>query len=852
VHVAIAHEGLASSVPALDGMPHIPSVIAEARGRTVVGAPARAHFFVAPNEVLFSPARHLGGGPVKLGEGRQEPEALVAALLAQALAAGLAAARGSLDGVALSRAAWASPEARRALAEAAQRAGMHVVRSEVSTTLAAIARQIERGGAGIMAFVDVGGWKVEATVVAFEPGEVRALGRSVDATIGANWLDGRLVKALVHQVAPDHERKLLRDKLCYGMLREHCENMRIDLSANPSAVVSLPFLGPMIGLREPPVWRLDRDFLEVLAEPLFEAIRVICAEALEHAGVGPSQVEEACVVGGLAHMAAVRETVGAAFNLPMSGRGDPDGVVARGAALAAAASVGQLKLRIVDELDDRGRSVAAAGWGRPIPPSETPAPEPILPDPSQRPRRPSSSERPVPRPMPAGPSDEARAAPLPAHGAPAASAKLDVSGPDANAAGSRLRVAAARLTSSQARSPVPATRTSAPPPLPSPSPFPVESPVGVQPEAPPAPPDAPAEPAPSPASEQSLPPEGSFRNPLTAMGLAAIPLDGKLQVGPGLSLPVLLLVIGRCRGFSGHLRLKRDKQEACVAIVRGGVAGSSLDLEQLRRAFEWPEGRYKLTGEAPSSRLVAARQPMVKVVMHGVRSAMRVLDVRQIVDVLQPHLNVAPILLPSRAALVPLLGLSPRELRFVEHTLDGTTSTDEILRRGGIGRETAVQLLFVLQLFRALEWRSVEERPGESPADRLRQRARKLEKADHFEALGVHWSVSRTEIERALRHAEEELRPGGKASQLDPEAAAAILTRVRAAYQAVAKASDRHAYLLAIHPDLDFEAIESVAEDQSQWYAWRGAAEATQESARLKHELSELSRMQHDPTKGGT
>ena len=46
VHVAIAHEGSAMSVPALDGLPYIPSVVGCTHGRALVGAPARAHFFV--------------------------------------------------------------------------------------------------------------------------------------------------------------------------------------------------------------------------------------------------------------------------------------------------------------------------------------------------------------------------------------------------------------------------------------------------------------------------------------------------------------------------------------------------------------------------------------------------------------------------------------------------------------------------------------------------------------------------------------------------------------------------------------------------------------------------------------
>jgi hypothetical protein len=345
--------------------------------------------------------------------------------------------------------------------------------------------------------------------------------------------------------------------------------------------------------------------------------------------------------------------------------------------------------------------------------------------------------------------------------------------------------------------------------------------------------------------DQALPSEGTIRNARDPAGLAAVPLEGALPLTPPLSVPVLLLAIGRRRSFSGQLKLKRENREISVSIVRGGAAGTSLEMEQLRRSFEWPDGKYKITSDAPSSRMTTMRQPMVAVVAHGIRSCLRVMDIIQVLQVLEPHIRDAPRVLPSRGSLIPLLGLSPRELRFVEHVLDGATSADEILRRGGIGRETAVHLLFVLHLFRALEWHSVQFRPGESPAEQLCERARKMEKSDHFEALGVHWSVSRVEIERAFHRIEEEMRPGGRASQIEPKAAAQILARARLAHSAVANEGDRHAYLLNIHPDLDFEAIESVADSQNQWYAWRGAEEATRETDRLKKELLELSHMQH-------
>lgn len=850
-------------VPALDGLPYIPSVIGYAKGRAIVGAPARAHFFLSPTEVLFGPARHLGGGQVTLGEKEHEPEVLVARLLEQAVAAAAVVANGTIDGVALSRAAWASPEARRALAEAAHRAGMNLVRTEVATTLAAIALHAERGTTGRMAFVDVGGWKIEATVVEIEAGVVRALGRGVDATIGANWLDGRLVKALVHQVAPNDERTLLGDRLCYAMLREQCESLRIRLSTETVASLALPFLVPMLGVKEAPEWRLQRTFLEQLTLPLLDAIRVVCAEAVEHAGVEPGQITDTFVLGGLAHMPAVRDAVSVFFGRPATARGDVDGLAARGAALAAEASLGLAKLKVVDDLDDRGVATEAAGWGRVIPPFVTPTPEPLIP--SAMPAPAIETAHVLPATLPAAGVEASMPSPS-GHDPYAVAKAIPPDHPPAKVHAVHVEAmsfsppthdgpALGKLPQSEeppARDHAIAKEATRPPP-----PALVTTPRAEP--AHPAPPPEPHVPAamvesihPTPpprgrGHEQPLPSEGAIHNAQDPKGLASVPLEGALPLAPPLSMPVLLLAIGRRRSFSGQLKLRRENHETSVSIVRGGAAGTSLEMEQLRRSFEWQAGTYKITSEAPPARLVAMRQPMVSVVVHGIRSCLRTMDIRQVLDVLQPHLHEAPHVLPSRGALVPLLGLSPRELRFVEHVLDGGTSADEILRRGGIGRETAVHLMFVLQLFRALEWHSVENRPGESPADQLRLRARKLEKADHFEALGVHWSVSRAEIDRAFRQIEEEMRPGGHASQIEPKAAAQILARARLAHGAVAKEGDRHAYLLDIHPDLDFEAIESVAEDQNQWYAWRGAEEATLETARLKKELIDLSKLQHQP-----
>lgn len=830
LHIARVQRGRAVAVPAADGQVHIPSVVAWGRGRPLVGSAARAHLMVSPSEVLFGPARHLGGGEVKLGAASYRPEELVSWLLKEALGAGQVAAGAEIDGVALSRAAWASPEARQALDQAAALAGVKPLGTEVSTTLAAVAHAFERALAGTVAVVDAGSWKLEAAIVSLAPGQARVLGRSVDATIGGSWLDGQVVRAMAHSVAPDHERQILKDRICYALLREQCENARINLSTMAAVDVSLPFLAPFTGVSGTPAGRLDRQLIESLARPLCDAVETVCREAAAQAGVEPTRVTEVILVGGLGRMPAVRAQVAGLFGREPHKGGDIEGAVARGAALLAAAATGEIRLEIVDALNPPNDVAAGAGWGQPVPPpSLTPAPELVFtldspsPSPESVPNSAASAEA-----VPDSVNDEPTAP-----NATAAPAEIELS--------SDLRPTPATGYAPLREAPIVTPppdlvgTTWAPPP-----------PAG-HPDTPPV--LAPERPMPLPATPPTLPSEGGFKNPRTAQGLAALSLGGALHMQPPLPIPVLLLAIGRRRHLNGTLKLTYRSTHTNIAILRGGLGGSPLEMEQLRRSFEWPEGQYKIAGDAPLHQNVK-RIPAVNVVIHGLRSALRSLNLGEVMHTIEPRLGYAPHVVQSRSPLIPLMGLSPRELRFVEHVMDGVTSASDILARGGIGKDTAIQILFVLQIFGALEWLPAEHAGGETLADRVNARAAKLDRMDHFEALGVHWSVPRTDIDRAYRSLQEVLGPGGRGEQVAPEAAAKVLARAAKAYEVLAVEATRRAYLLEIHPDVDYEAIESIAENQAEWYSWRGVNEATRETRRLKNELVELAKMQHhDPKK---
>jgi hypothetical protein len=845
LHIARVQRGHAVPVAAMDGQAYVASVVALGRGGPLVGSAARARLMVSPGEVLFGPARHLGGSPVRLGATSYLPEELVSWLLKEALSAGQVATGERMEGVALSRAAWASPEARLALDEAVNMAGVKPLGTAVSTSLAAAAHLIERALTGIVAVVDVGSWKLEAAVVALAPGQVRPLGRSVDATIGGSWLDGQLVRAMAHSVSPDQEGQILKNHICYALLREQCEHARISLSTLAEVDVSMPFLASLVGATGTPVGRLDRPLVESMARPLGEAVETVCREASLQAGIELAEVTEVILVGGLARMPAVRAQVARLFGREPYKAGDMEGTVARGAAFLAAAAVGEVRLEILDVLEQSTDLTAGAGWGQPVPPpAVTPTPDLILvpPTPSVEPssaglaaaeaapetisdapttRNPQVSPAEIEfapglRSTSVGGSGSVRQAPIIT---PPPSLDDLAAAPPEHAAPAHM--------SSPVRTAMPLSGSAMPTSCP-------DTPPALVPERPMAP----------AVKVPTLPSEGAFRNPRTAQDMAALALGGALRTHQPMPIAVLLLAIGQRRHLNGTLKLSSGAARASVSILRGGLGGSPLEMEQLRRSFEWPEGQYKMTGDLPL-RPNIQRVPVVSVVIHGIRSALRSFNLADVMKIIEPLLGDAPHVVPNRAPIIPLMGLSPRELRFVEHVMDGVTSASDILARGGIGKDTAIQILFVLHIFAALEWLPAEHAGGETLADRLNARAAKIDHVDHFEVLGIHWSVQRADIERAYRSLQEILGPGSRGEQAAPEAAAKILARAATAYQVVSVDSQRRDYLLKIHPDVDYEAIESIADNQAEWNAWRGVDEAARETTQLKNELVQLAHMQH-------
>ena len=106
----------------------------------------------------------------------------------------------------------------------------------------------------------------------------------------------------------------------------------------PLLVEGIVELPERIDLRQ----RVELAAFERLCKPLVDRSLAICREALDQIGLGPADITEVVVSGGISHLPFVRDAVGRFFRRKIPSVVHPDEAVALGAGLSAARGIGHL------------------------------------------------------------------------------------------------------------------------------------------------------------------------------------------------------------------------------------------------------------------------------------------------------------------------------------------------------------------------------------------------------------------------------------------------------------------------------------------------------------------------------
>ena len=330
-----------------DGTALLPSVV-HFGGEVTVGDPALALAESDPGNTVVSAKRLMGRAREDLSHiqllGLEDSDRLafdtasgpktpveVSSEILRALSDRAATVLGEPhDGVVITVPAYFDDRQRQATRQAAEVAGVNVLRLLNEPTAAAVAYGLDEtiAESSVVAVYDLGGGTFDISILRMEQGLLRVLATGGDSALGGDDFDAVIVDWLQTQWSlsqPTHSqmRQLLMTARRAKEVLTDCDTVTVDA---PNSVAPQPS------------FELSREQLQALSQSLVKRTLDACSNAMEDAGV--EQVSEVVLVGGSTRMPLVRESVADFFHRDPLCSINPDEVVALGAAIQADVLVG--------------------------------------------------------------------------------------------------------------------------------------------------------------------------------------------------------------------------------------------------------------------------------------------------------------------------------------------------------------------------------------------------------------------------------------------------------------------------------------------------------------------------------
>lgn len=238
---------------------------------------------------------------------------------------------GDLTGAVITVPAYFDDAQRQATKDAAQLAGINVLRLINEPTAAALAYGLDSGDEGIVAVYDLGGGTFDISILRLNKGVFEVLSTAGDSALGGDDMDRMVARWIMEQagIADDADYVQLR---CLMQLAREAKEA---LTETESTTIRLCHGETLLWEGE-----LSRTELNQLIEPLIRKSLAPCRQALRDASVTVEEIRSVVLVGGSTRVPLVRERVSEFFVRDALLDIDPDKVVAIGASLQAEQLVG--------------------------------------------------------------------------------------------------------------------------------------------------------------------------------------------------------------------------------------------------------------------------------------------------------------------------------------------------------------------------------------------------------------------------------------------------------------------------------------------------------------------------------